>query len=497
MPHGILFRGGDEKTIRTGIVKAKILEAVIGLPPNLFYGTGIPACILVINKDRKDDKNKILFINSDREFKEGKNQNKLRPEDIEKITHVFDDKIELEKYSRLVSISKLEEEDFNLNIRRYDDNSPDPEPQDIKAHLHGGIPKKEWDTQLLRTYAIKDSLFFKDKNSNYYLFKNVSDRDQIKEILEASDNFKQTDKEMQEFLHSWFKKYVSDIRLLRDGMTSTKLLRLIHSVEKAFTGNKVLDEFQIRGLLINWWNTNKFELKAIKQSGWVQSLISNFDFKSTENGDLKEEEKRKVTEDNLEQIRYFFKGNFEHEIKEIIELEQRERELTAEIDEENQSESNGEDEEEQEPLDKILKKEIKDLKVEIKECPSSRKEHLAKLNLLLQEKASALDKINEKKDKLREIKGKLRQNNAELIERVKELLDKITEDEAEKLVLMSLQDSAIVTLDMYLTEQKKKIRSYFENLWDKYGVTLSEFQKERDGYARELDKYLKELGYDD
>lgn len=497
MPHGILFRGGNEKTIRTGIIKAKILEAIIGLPPNLFYGTGIPACILVINKDRKDDKNKVLFINSDREFKEGKNQNKLRPEDIEKITYVFDNKIELEKYSRLVSISNLEEEDFNLNIRRYIDNSPDPEPQDIKAHLHGGIPKKEWDAQLLRTYAIKDSLFFKEKNNNYYLFKNVSDREQIKEILEASDNFKQTDKEMQEFLHSWFKKYVSDIRLLRDGMTSTKLLKIgFSSVEKAFAGNKVLDEFQIRGLLINWWNTNKFELKAIKQSGWVQSLISNFDFKSTENGDLKEEEKRKVTEDNLEQIRYFFKGNFENEIKDIMELEQQERELIVEIDEENQSESNGEDEEEQEPLDKILRREIKELKSEIKECLPSRKEHLAKLAMLLQEKASALDKITDKKGKLREIKGKIKQNNVELIERVKELLDKITEDEAEKLVLVSLQDSAIATLDMYLTNQKKKIRSYFENLWDKYGITLCELEKNREGYAKGLEKYLRELGYD-
>lgn len=145
MPHGVLFRGGREREIRMRVINAKILEAVIGLPPNLFYGTGIPACVLVINKDRKDDVKKILFINADKEYKEGKNQNKLRPEDIEKISYVYKNKLELSKYSKFVDIDKLEEEDFNLNIRRYVDNSPEPEPQDVKAHVLGGVPKNECD----------------------------------------------------------------------------------------------------------------------------------------------------------------------------------------------------------------------------------------------------------------------------------------------------------------------------------------------------------------
>ena len=101
MPHGVLFRGGEEKKISTGIVDSKWLEAVIGLPPNLFYGTGIQACVLIINKNRTDDKEKILFINADREYKEGKNQNSLRPEDIEKISYIYKKKIELGKYSKL------------------------------------------------------------------------------------------------------------------------------------------------------------------------------------------------------------------------------------------------------------------------------------------------------------------------------------------------------------------------------------------------------------
>ena len=144
MPHGVLFRKGKEKEIRTGILKDNILEGIISLPPKLFYGTGIPACIVVINKNKPDElRDRIFLINADAEYGEGKNQNMLRPEDIEKIGHVFTNKIEVPKYSRLVELSEIEGKDFNLNIRRYVDNIPEPEPEDVRAHLLGGVPVKE------------------------------------------------------------------------------------------------------------------------------------------------------------------------------------------------------------------------------------------------------------------------------------------------------------------------------------------------------------------
>jgi type I restriction enzyme M protein len=137
MPHGILFRGSTEQEYRQVLIQElDYLEAVIGLPPKLFYGTGIPASILIINKNKPDHlKHKVFFINADREYAEGKNQNYLRKEDIEKISDVFLHKKELPKYSRLVALEDIEKEDFNLNIRRYVDNAPAPEPQDVRAHL--------------------------------------------------------------------------------------------------------------------------------------------------------------------------------------------------------------------------------------------------------------------------------------------------------------------------------------------------------------------------
>ncbi|MFZ3253688.1 MAG: type I restriction-modification system subunit M, partial [Syntrophales bacterium] len=145
MPHGVLFRGGKEKLIREIFINDDVIEAIISLPPGLFYGTGIPACVLVMSKSKPEAlKDKVLFINADREYAEGKAQNKLRPEDIEKIDFVFTHKREIPKYSRHVDKAEIvETHDYNLNIRRYVDNTPDPEPEDVQAHLIGGIPEAE------------------------------------------------------------------------------------------------------------------------------------------------------------------------------------------------------------------------------------------------------------------------------------------------------------------------------------------------------------------
>ena len=123
-----------------------MLEAVIGLPADLFYGTGIPACVLVLNKKDAANREHVLFINADREYREGKAQNFLRPEDIEKIVHVYRDRHERAPATPgRVPVSEIAAEDFNCNIRRYVDNAPPPEPHDVRAHLHGGVPVAEID----------------------------------------------------------------------------------------------------------------------------------------------------------------------------------------------------------------------------------------------------------------------------------------------------------------------------------------------------------------
>ena len=150
MPHGVLFRGGDERAIRAAMVDADLLEAVIGLPAGLFYGIGIPACVLVLRQrlglrsgKPAGRQGRVLFINGDREFAEGRAQNQLLPEHIEKIINTFEQFAEAPGFSAIVPNPTLRKNEHNLTIRRYADNAPPPEPHDARAHLLGGVLKAE------------------------------------------------------------------------------------------------------------------------------------------------------------------------------------------------------------------------------------------------------------------------------------------------------------------------------------------------------------------
>ena len=132
-PHGVLFRGNAEGKIRQFLIESKnYIDAIIGLPANIFYGTSIPTCILVLKKCRKEDDN-ILFIDASKEFEKVKTQNKLRPEHIEKIVSTYRERKEIERYSHLASLDEVRENDYNLNIPRYVDTFEEEEPIDIKA----------------------------------------------------------------------------------------------------------------------------------------------------------------------------------------------------------------------------------------------------------------------------------------------------------------------------------------------------------------------------
>ena len=133
LPHGVLFRGASEGTIRKYLIKDKnYLDAVIGLPANIFYGTSIPTCILVFKKCRENEEN-IIFIDASKDFEPGKNQNRLRDEDVDKIIKTYIDRKEIEKYCHIAPLSEIEENDYNLNIPRYVDTFEEEDEIDIKA----------------------------------------------------------------------------------------------------------------------------------------------------------------------------------------------------------------------------------------------------------------------------------------------------------------------------------------------------------------------------
>ena len=191
MPHGVLFRGSSEKAIRKGILENDLLEAAIGLPPQLFYGTGIPGCLLIVNKQKPADrKDQVLFVNGELEFEEGKNQNKLRQQDIDHIVATFDAYQDEKRYSKVVSLEEIRENDYNLNIRRYADTSPPPEIFDVRAILHGGIPVREVEDEYVQESlnGFNVHSVFDRKDDNYYMFKpEVESKESIREVAETDD----------------------------------------------------------------------------------------------------------------------------------------------------------------------------------------------------------------------------------------------------------------------------------------------------------------------
>jgi type I restriction enzyme M protein len=193
VPHGVLFRGAGEKKIRKGILDHDLLEAVIGLPSRLFYGTGIPAVLLIINKRKPIEReNKVIFINAELEYEEIKNQNRLKESNIQHILNVYETFKDEKRYSKVVSMDEIKENDFNLNIRRYADTTPPPEQFDVKAVLSGGIPVSEVEDDYIQETlnGMDVSCVFERKDNEYYIFKTeIKNKEQIRDFLVTKDQY--------------------------------------------------------------------------------------------------------------------------------------------------------------------------------------------------------------------------------------------------------------------------------------------------------------------
>ncbi len=522
MPHGVLFRGGEEKKIRQGIIKEgeEILEAVIGLPPNLFYGTGIPACVLVINKVGAKDRKEVLFINADREYREGKNQNSLRPEDLQKIIHVYRNKLQVPKYSRLVPITELAKEEYNLNIRRYVDNSPEPEPHDVKAHLFGGIPKEEVNSRedLFAAHGLDMSLLFKEKDEDYYLFKNeIEDKEQIKGIIEKSDGVINEEKKMLCKLEKWWDK--SKERLINLPVTKDVFAirqEFIETFVKELSEVGMLNMHKIEGVFVSFWHTVATDLKSISASGWNAELIPDEEILQAQFPDVLE--KLRDNKKRLQELEAMFASNEESDEEEgenedsdqgeemesdvlpkevVAELKDRKKELSGQITALKKNELK--------PLQDTLKKMEKLKKEQLDSIGYDREEIEARVAaiereiFLLGEEVAEIDKRLERhtalENEMKTLKSEIKAIEKSKEELVQQARERITEDEARELIINRFYSILAEVLNQYIKEHLLIINDVIVNLWDKYKITASRILKERDEGSHKLDEFLKELGY--
>jgi len=486
MPHGVLFRGGEEKSIREGIIRDGILEAVIGLPPALFYGTGIPACVLIVNKEGAEKRNEVLFINADRDYKEGKKQNTLRPEDIEKITHVYRNKLTVEKYSRLVPIDEIMEEDVNLNIRRYVDNTPDPEPHDVRAHLIGGIPRDEVDSRCnwFASHGVDKDLLFEEQDSNYYRFRDdIPQKQDIKRIIEEHPGVAKCEKKMCDALDTWWTKYSSRLHDLPGSREVFEMRnQLLDSFNTELVKPGMLDTHRVSGIFVSFWWEIAYDLKSIASSGFNAELIPDDDILESQFPDkLTALSEQKNRLDEIEAL--FAQANTESEddaeTDELDDMEVLPRQVVKEL-KDTIREYNGT---------------IKSFKREMKEKGADRTNDIENLEKKIGDIQNTLARhsaIENEQKRLRKDVKAFSELTDELVQKAKE---KISPEEAEKIIMDRFHQTIKGILSTYMKQHLTGIIACMENLWDKYKVTAREIEAEREREAEKLDGYLKKLGY--
>ncbi len=295
LPHGVLFRGNAEATIRTRLLKHGFIKGVIGLPANLFYGTGIPACIVILDKDNAVARSGVFMVDASKGFMKDGNKNRLRSQDLHKIVDTFNKQTEIDRYSRMVPMSEIADpkNDYNLNIPRYIDSSEPEDLQDLHAHLHGGISERDLDA--LGAYwdafpSLRSQLFKPNRPGYSDLTIDVSE---VQQAIIDSAEFQKLASEARGITGDWFAAH-------RDGLAaideSTKPAELITPISDdmlaRFKPVPLLDEYDVYEQLMSYWHDNIHDdVFLVMHEGWLEAAkprktIEDKDRKLSETPDL-------------------------------------------------------------------------------------------------------------------------------------------------------------------------------------------------------------------
>jgi len=254
LPHGVLFRGNTEAAIRTSLVKRGYIKAIIGLPANLFYGTGIPACIVFIDKEGVSERKGIFLIDASKGFVKDGNKNRLREQDIRKIVDVWNNQEILPKFSHFATNEEIEKNEYNLNLPRYVDTSDVEDIQDIDAHLKGGIP--EYDIDLLDNYwticPTLEAAMFKNARSGY--FDVAIPVEEIRAAILENKEFLEFRKNVQATFDNWQQSQTPVLKSLgKDNNPKAVISKLSNDLLEAFKKTKLIDKYDIYQHLMTYW----------------------------------------------------------------------------------------------------------------------------------------------------------------------------------------------------------------------------------------------------
>lgn len=273
LPHGVLFRGNAEYTIRKHIIDEHYIKGIIGLPANIFFGTGIPASILIIDKKDKDTRQGIFFIDAKDGYMKDGAKNRLREQDIKRIVDTWNAQRDVPHYAKFVSYKEIcnEKNDYNLNITRYITPEDKEIQHDINAHLHGGIPA--YDVEKMQHYwsvcsGLKDSLFAKI-DGNYYTLK--PQKGEIVEVINTNEGFIAQSQRFTHTINTWIDYVREQMYAVNQGSIPKELIKEWSEklLEIAKADDSLEDAYQIYDILMNYWQeTMQDDCYMISNDGW-------------------------------------------------------------------------------------------------------------------------------------------------------------------------------------------------------------------------------------
>jgi type I restriction enzyme M protein len=270
LPHGVLFRGNAEAEIRRNLVRRGYIKGIIGLPANLFYGTGIPACIVVIDKREAHTRKAVFMIDASQGFMKDGPKNRLRAQDIHKIVDVFNRRLEVAKYSRMVPVEEIERNEFNLNLPRYIDSQEPEDLQDIEGHLRGGIPAADIDA-LQRYWDVCPQLrhtLFKENRPGYLDL--AVEKAVIKPAIYEHPEFAVFIAGMNDHFAAWRQRSVVTLKALQAGCHPKEVIAaLAESLLAHYDGKPLIDAYDIYQHLMDYWaETMQDDCYLIAADGW-------------------------------------------------------------------------------------------------------------------------------------------------------------------------------------------------------------------------------------
>jgi type I restriction enzyme M protein len=501
LPLGVLFRGNTEADIRKKIVQGGYIKGIISLPPNLFYGTGIAASLVIIDKEDAANRKDIFMIDASKGFIKDGNKNRLREQDIHKIVDAFNHRIETPKYSRIIPISEISDlkNDYNLNIPRYIDSQEEEDIQDIEAHLLGGIPKRDVDA-LQKYWAVYPSL-------RAELFKTVEKRAEYCQLNIATEEIKNTifqhpeftvfGKEMEGVFTKWEKETVAYTKALDKGLHPKKeIQRISENLLKHYDNRQLTDKYAMYQHLMDYWaETMQDDFYELAADGWKAGNEVKRIEKKTKKGDkevIKQVAGIEGLEGRLIPPSLIIQEYFAKEQKAIDDLGVESETLNTEM-EELQDEH---------MVEQGLLWEATDVNEEKKTCKITK----ASLAAGIKEVGKRNEDNAEEYDMLQRYK-KLMENEAAIQGKIKTAKVQLEKKVIAQYPKLSIEEIKTIVVDKkWMHSMEQRIRTEMDNishrltqrikeLAERYEIPLPTLSSEVDGLTTKVEGHLKRMNY--